>query len=523
MISTGLFRRLSGKASSEATTRRPAKRVKEDTFGPTSLFSREPLDFDLITQLTHMSAVATSGISRDRLFDGTASLDYSTSKYFRRVHRVAQRLNYDYSQACEVVGGQVKNESIQTLLLHFATALSAGETEEDFLQRETEVQLELYGKKYERDIESLRKWTDAYVALMVSTTLIIVISLVSMMIYPMNPAALYGLAFLVMMVTAAGGWIIFTVAPHEVKTHKLRRRSAEQQRMESLGVIAVSLTGPVIVLVWMFFSIGLAFIVASLILTPLAYLAWLDDKKVERRDQDLAAFLRALGSVMGAVGTTVTEGLSRLNRQSLGAMEPHVRRLYVRLNNDISAELTWARLAGETGSELVTRCVRIFAEGIRLGGDPAVVGSLAAAFAQKVTLMRASRALVANTFVFVVVPMHAALLGILLFVTEVVKVFGTKIAEVQGQTLSSSIMSQAGVSSSILYSSPDMQMIGVLVISTIFMLTAANAFAPYAASGGHRFKIFIFASLMLLISGVTMLLVPWLVDNLFRSVSETPI
>ncbi len=69
-----------------------------------------------------MSAVATSGIARDSLFEGTAELDYSTSKYFRRVHRVAQRLNYDYSQACEVVGEQVQIESVQNLLLHFATA-----------------------------------------------------------------------------------------------------------------------------------------------------------------------------------------------------------------------------------------------------------------------------------------------------------------------------------------------------------------------------------------------------------------
>ena len=109
------------------------------------------------------------------------------------------------------------------------------------------MQLELYGKKYERDMESLRKWTDAYVALMVSTTLIVVISLVSMMIYPVGPIAIVGLAFIVMLVTAAGGWIIFTVAPHEVKTHRLARRSAEQQQMDKLAVVLISTAGPVFV------------------------------------------------------------------------------------------------------------------------------------------------------------------------------------------------------------------------------------------------------------------------------------
>ena len=38
------------------------------------LFSREPEDFDLLSQLIHMSAVATSGMSRTALFEGTAGL-----------------------------------------------------------------------------------------------------------------------------------------------------------------------------------------------------------------------------------------------------------------------------------------------------------------------------------------------------------------------------------------------------------------------------------------------------------------
>lgn len=516
MISTKRFLRLSGKGSSSQA------RVRDEAFDAQSLFAREPLDFDLVTQLTHMSAVATSGIARDRLFEGTASLEYSTSKYFRRVHRVAQRLQYDYSKACEVVADQVKVESVQNLLLHFATALSAGEAESDFLERETEVQLELYGKKYERDIESLRKWTDAYIALMVSTTLIVVISLVSMMIYPVGMIALIGLAFIVMMVTAIGAWIIYTVAPHEVKTHRLKRKSAEQSQMDKLGVILVTVTGPVIVLCWMFIGLWLGMILGAIILMPLGYLAYKDDKKVDNRDISLPPFFRGLGSVMGAVGTTTAEGLARLNRRSLGGMEPHVHRLFVRLKNDIAPPLVWARLAGETGSELCTRTARIFEEGIRLGGDPAVVGQLASQFAMKVTLLRATRNLIGTTFMFVVLPMHAALLGIMLFVTEVVRVFGAEITKVQDANLDSDLVREAGVSAAITFAAPDMSFISLFVSVMIIMLTGANAFAPYAAAGGHRFKLFVYLSGTMLISGLAMLIIPAIVHSLFQSVAESP-
>jgi flagellar protein FlaJ len=236
----------------------------------------------------------------------------------------------------------------------------------------------------------------------------------------------------------------------------------------------------------------------------------------------MPAFLRGLGSVMGAVGTTVGEGLSRLNRRSLGAMEMHVRKLYVRLTNDLPPDMTWARLAGETGSELVTRTVRIFSDGIKVGGDPAAVGELASSFGQKVALLRASRSLVSNSFAFVVVPMHAALLGIILFVTEVVLIFGGKIAEVQEQNLDSDLIAEAGVSNAIVFAAPDAGFIRFLVVISIIMLTAANSFAPYAASGGHRYKIFNFAVIMTLISGVFYIVIPEVVQGLFASVAETP-
>jgi archaellum biogenesis protein FlaJ (TadC family) len=330
------------------------------------------------------------------------------------------------------------------------------------------------------------------------------------------------MAFVVMMVTGIGGYVIYTVAPHEVKTHRLKRRSHEQQRMESLGKYLIIAIGPIMAVLWLFIHIGIAMIVGGVLLMPLAYLAGLDDKKIDRRDGDIAAFLRGLGSVMGAVGTTVTEGLSRMNRRSLGAMEPHVRRLYVRLKNDLSPELTWARLAGESGSELVTRCVRIFSEGIRLGGDPKVIGNQAAAFALKVSQLRQTRSMIANTFGFVVLPMHAALVCILLFIAQVISVFGDKITDVQNQNINSETVREAGVSTAISFTAPDMGLITILVTLNIVLLTIVNSFAPYAAGGGHRYGIFKYACIMMVISGVAMLVVPWMVSGLFSSVSTPP-
>ncbi len=515
MISIKSFLRRGAKASSsEPGDKAPAL--------SSSLFNREPLDFDLISQLTHMSAAATAGISRDKLFEGTSRLDYCTSRFFRRVHLVAQRLNYDYSSACEMVAETTEAESVQNLLLRLSTSLSAGEPEEEFLARETEVQLELYGKKYERDIESLRKWTDAYVALMVSCTLIVVISMVSMMIYSMGSGIIVGLAFIVLLVTIAGSWVIFSVAPHEVKTHHLARKSPEQYQMKRLGQILLPVAAVFGAVLGITFGLGPALIGAAVVLAPLGYVAFRDDRKIDSRDQDIATFLRALGGVMGAVGTTVGEGLNRLNRRSLGSLEPHVRRLYVRLGNNISPQLCWLRFAGETGSELVSRSVRTFFDGLRLGGDASRVGTLSSTFAQKVALQRSTRKMVSSTFAFVVVPLHVVLLSIMLFITEVMRIFGGELAKVQDQSLNSDIISEAGVNNIILYSAPNMRFISIFVGIMIVVLTAANSFAPYAAGGGNRYKLCLFAAVMMFMSGVAMMVVPAMVSMVFHNIAATP-
>ena len=51
------------------------------------LLSRDPLDYDLLTQLTHMSAVSTSGMSRSKLFEGTASISASIRWVSGRMRR----------------------------------------------------------------------------------------------------------------------------------------------------------------------------------------------------------------------------------------------------------------------------------------------------------------------------------------------------------------------------------------------------------------------------------------------------
>jgi flagellar protein FlaJ len=345
--------------------------------------------------------------------------------------------------------------------------------------------------------------------------------MVSMMIYPFSPVAILGLAALMVCVTFVGAWLIFTVAPIEVKTHSLRHRSMEQERAGKLAKVMLPAAALAGIGASMVFGLSAGLFVSGLMIAPIGAVAFLDDRRIDARDRDIAAFIRALGGVMSSAGITATDALGRLNRRSLGSLEPSVRRLHIRLKNGISPDLCWLRLAGESGSELVTRCVRIFWDGVRAGGDTKQVSELASDFALKIWLLRADRKLVSTTFSWVVLPLHAVLLGILFFITQVVLVFNEQIGSIQTDDLNSGLLAEAGIEGVVLVQLAGASFIPIFVGTVALFVTAANSFAPYGATGGHRLKICLYAAIMMVMSGVVMFAVPHVVHGLFDNIAAS--
>ena len=170
----------------------------------------------------------------------------------------------------------------------------------------------------------------------------------------------------------------------------------------------------------------------------------------------------------------------------------------------------------------MVRCVRVFWDGVRVGGDTEKVSVLASDFALRIWLLRADRKLVATTFSFVAIPMHAVLMGILMFITEVVQVFGGEISRVQDDSLQGGVAAEAGVNDALVFQFSSLDFIPVFVATVALMLTTANSFAPYAATGGHRYKLCLYGAIMMIISGVTFLVVPYMVQAVFENISTTP-
>jgi archaeal flagellar protein FlaJ len=484
---------------------------------PASLFKdKSAFSFDMLYQLSCMSVIAAAGVPRKLIFEYAAKLPCSAAEYFRKVDLTCERLKHDYAKGCRLVGENTKESKMRELLLRFSSSLLSGEPESDFLIREAKAQAEDYDNEYGRKLEALKLWTDAYVSLILSAVLVIIMGIVSTMIWKVELVFLIGLVLISTGTTAIGVWLIYLVSPREQIVLR-QAGSKEQKQAKKLFRILMPLGGVISVLLLLTgANFGWVLIVLALASFPIGWITLKDDSKVIKRDQEIGTFLASLGGISGAIGTTVKEALGRIDLESINTLRKDVKRLYVRLTAGIMPRLCWNKFVEETGSELANRSVGMFYDSIDVGGDAEQVGYHASIFANKIAILRSKRKTVAIPFRYLCVTMHAAVIALLIFVTEVITIFGTMVGEAE-----KSLPKMTGSTSINAFTTFNLEGLGILhtlVLPLVIIFTVANALAPTIADGGSWYKLLFNFSIVALISGLCLIFLPQLAGLVFASV-----
>jgi archaellum biogenesis protein FlaJ (TadC family) len=328
-----------------------------------------------------MSALATGGSSRDLIFEKAMDQDFKTGIYFRQVYMLTKRMGFEYVRAFRMVAKKAGANSVKTLLLRFAGAITAGVSEAGFLAEEVRVEREQYINAYYRSLETLTKWGDGFVMM---------------------------LTFSKVAVSSFGAYIIYRTAPFEVKTYQFKRGPVLRQQAMRLfywfvpaGLVLGFIVGLLYGKVFFFLIFG-----ASML--PAGFLSVKENSLIDKIDSEIAVFLRSLGKVTATLGTTVARSLNKIDRRSLSTLEPYLRRLDIRLSKGVDTQRCWDAFRDELGSELANRATKVFVDGITLGGPPEKVGEISGEYAMDTALMRARRAVSAMPFAFLTIPLHFA-------------------------------------------------------------------------------------------------------------------
>jgi flagellar protein FlaJ len=462
-----------------------------------------------------MSAIASSGIARNRMFQMATSLPISPSAYFERVQLLVQKMGYDYTRACNSVGLGIKSEVMASLLLRMGTAFTAGQAEMDFLSEEAHITGQIFEKEYERDLASLTKWTDAYAAITVSSTLIVIINMTSSMIQTMGDALLLGLVITAAATTSVTGWVLSRAAPKEeidLFTEEGPRAQRMALKLRYYTIAAAMMICPLLALVGL--SMGWVLVIGALILLPLGIFSILAGQEIDRKDREFGPFLRSLGAMTVSTGTTIGVAANRLDITSFPALEPDLTRLRRRLTASLEPEMCWHKFAAETGSKLIGETVKVFNDGVKLGADPDVVALLAADYSSRTILLRAKRKVTASTFTWLTVVMHGVVSGLMVLIFEIVKNFSDMLIEATAG-LDPNAASSSGMSVP-MFSAPNVELFRIMIISMIIVFSFINAFSIGATDGGHKTKIAFYLSLMLAMAGVCLIFLPGVVAGIFQ-------
>ena len=476
------------------------------------------MSFDMLYQLSYMSTIAAAGVPRDQIFRRAAALQCSSAEYFNRVELARQRLKYDYARACRAVGEPAQDAEVKGLLLRLSSSLISGEPEADFLTREAHARAEDYENEYARSLEALKMWTDAYVSLILSAVLVVVIGIVSTMIWKIETGLIIGMAFISISTTVIGVWLIWLVSPKE--TTVLRWAGSKEQK---LAAKLFKPTLPAAVIVGALFlltgqNVGIALIIVAALLLPIGFVMSKDDKKIFKRDDEVGTFLRSLGGVCAALGTTVNAALGRLDLDAINILRSSVKNLHTRLTAGIRPRVSWRKFIDETGSELANRSVGMFYDAIEVGGSAGQAGQHAAAFASQVALLRARRRTVSGPFRWLCVTMHTAVVIILVFITEVIMAFGGMVNTAQDSM--PTISGAPSLSSFSSFNLSGLELMHHLVVPLVLIFTVANAIVPALAEGGSKLKIFSNLGITAAISGVCLIILPVMASTLFTSVAK---
>jgi archaeal flagellar protein FlaJ len=484
------------------------------------------IDMDIIYMVTYMNSIATANISRDEIFKRVSEREeFVCSKYMKQVYLLAKNWNYEYSVACNVIAGRVANRRLKDLLLRLSNAMAAGEPEKKFLENEWLTMMVIYKNEYERSLESLKKWTDAYTALLVSMSFISITVVLSIVLYNMGDpvTTLIATATMIALVGGIGVFILRSEAPKEVKVHSMAFCSDEQQLIKKLTKLLLPIA--VIVASAMFlFGIDQGYILIAIGLTvfPIGWIGQKDDKKVDNRDKDFSQFTKILGSVVGSMGLTVKEGITKVDRKSIGTLEPMVKKLYTQLIMGIEPRLCWSRFVGGTGSDLINKFTHIFIDAIDMGGDATIIGKLVNTTNLEIVLLRMKRKLISSSFTTLILPMHICMTGLVVFVVEILVIFAELISNLYKSLdydVSGDIGGNGGVSAgSMGFSLFQNVPTGLLLEYCVFLviiLTVANTMAARYVDGGGSYKFFYYGAIMSVMSGISLLVVPMMVRAIF--------
>lgn len=484
---------------------------------------------DILFMVTYMASIITADISRPEIFAFTATRkEYITAKYIAKVETFVKRWNYNYAKSLEMVAERTKNPILSSMLTRYGNSISSGVPDDEFLLLELSTVRSVYRNHFEQGIEMLKKWGDAYIALMLSATIVSIIIMVSVAIYaPDDLDSTLNTSYLLTIGIAVFGiGTMYRSIPGDQKCHELPGQGSYEQklihRLERFILPTLLIT--TLLLIIGGFDFGLIYLIIGIVLAPLGIFGLIDDANIIGRDDEFSLFIRSLGTVMGGKGLTITYALAEVDKKTLKVLSESIESVYSKLNLGLDENMVWNKFIDESGSNLISKYLNIFRDSIKLGGNPSEIARVVSSSMLEQTLLREKREMLSTGFIVLLIPMHVAMVAIFIFLYQILLTMSRAVTSVMASfdqtsaALSGSTASVGGSMSgmvNIFVNFPEEKM-GMYIALVVLIITIANIMAAKIVKGGANYLYYTFGSILFILTGILLIVTPFIVQMLFQ-------
>lgn len=495
-----------------------------------SISEKKKMGADLLFMTTYMASLAIANATRPEIFSyGSKRKEYISAKYIAKVDTFVKKWNYSYSEGLSIVAERTKNGILRSMLNRYANSIESGVPDEDFLSNELSTVRSVYRSQLEQGMSLLQKWGDAYVAMLLSGTIIAIMIMISVVIYaPDDINTSLNMSYAIILVICSFGIILmYSSVPDDPKTHGLKRcGSKEQQSIHALERLLVPVTLiAIIIFVVLGISPSIIYIMVAVLMAPLGVMAYIDDHNITLRDNDFSVFIRSFGAIMGGQGTTALRALGTIDKKSLAALEPLINAVYSKLNLGLDENQVWEKFIGDSGSNLIYKYLNIYRDTVSLGGPAEPIGTVVGSSMLEQTLLRDKKDMLSKSFIVLLVPMHMAMIGLFIALYEILVVLTSSVTTMMTrfqELAASSGGESAGVSMGSvlggglnLFTNFPKEAMYTFVVLTITILTISNILAARIVGGGDRYMYYFYIAIFCLLTGILLIVTPMVIGLFF--------
>lgn len=479
--------------------------------------------------ITHIRVLAISDLSLKDIINmlGGKTVYGALGEEMKKTSILSTQWKMPLSKTFRFISARTPSKLLKDFLDRFSQSLDSGVEHREFIEIEQDAVLQEYKTMYEASNENIVILNEIYVSMLIAIIFVMSMGIVLPIIMGTENMNMFIYMSSFMLIISEGMllYLLKAMIPTDELWHLTGEKGKIENKMDALFKISAIIS----IALGLFFYIAkynleLGFtkaipieIIFSIAISPLLIvgtIAFLEERKILRKESNFLGFLPALGSISTMRGGKINESVYYLSEKDYGVLTKHVKNLYRRLRTRIDDDAAWEWFGVDAGSNYVQRSSEMFREATFAAANPRKVSKMIAENMRKIRNLRIKKLTIVNTSV----ALFAGITFGISFSIYVSLVIGKRLNEVVLETGNpySSIEGMENVGGNILTAIPpelyenNYIIIFIVMVIHCFLL----AFTLKTIRGSHKYITFLYFVPFVWVVSITSLIVQLFISGM---------